>query len=105
MIDVTPLPLTLSEASFQNTVIEYAHLRGWLVHHSRAARTGKGWRTAIQGDAGLPDLVLARNGKVVLAELKRTGGRATDAQRAWLEASDGHLWSPQHWGLIVGDLH
>lgn len=103
-MDIKPLPLTLSEADFQTIVLDYAKLRGWLVCHVRPAKTNKGWRTPIEGDPGLPDLIMARNGKVILAELKSHGGRATPMQRQWLEASGGHLWSPSWWPEIVGVL-
>lgn len=98
---IAPLPLTLSEADFQTTVLDYAHLRGWLVCHVRPARTTRGWRTPIEGDPGLPDLILARDGQVILAELKSRAGRATPQQRKWLEASGGYLWSPVSWAQVV----
>src|SRR5690606_28778418 len=58
---------------------------GWKVHHTRPARTDKGWRTPLQGDAGYPDLTMARRGRVVIAELKSESGRVTREQAAWLE--------------------
>lgn len=66
---------------------------GWRVNHARPARTGEGWRTAIQGHPGFPDLIAVheRVPVVLAAELKRYGtGRSArerpDAnQRAWLD--------------------
>ncbi len=53
-----------SETNFQLKVIQLARTGGWeLVHAERAARTGKGWRTPIQGDRGFFDLVLSPFGK------------------------------------------
>ena len=78
------LTSTISEREFQTTVIEMAHAYGWLVHHTRPAGTATGWRTPIQGDAGFPDLVLARGGQVIIAELKRERGELTAAQGRWL---------------------
>ena len=75
-----------SEAQFQEAVIEYAKARGWLVHAERPARSDKGWRTPVQGDAGFPDLVLARNGVVLLWELKSERGRPSEAQEKWIRA-------------------
>ena len=80
-------------------VVDLAHLRGWRCHHDRPARTDKGWRTAIQGDKGFPDLVLARKGRVIFAELKSETGKTTHQQNAWL-AHLGHdvevyLWRPR----------
>lgn len=74
-----------TEAEFQQGVVDYAHLMGWKVHHTRPARTDKGWRTPIQGDAGYPDLTMARRGRIVIAELKSETGKLTREQAAWLE--------------------
>ncbi len=77
MIRTTALPLTLSEAEFQRTVIDYALLRSWRVVHYRPARTLHGYRTALTGHPGAPDLLLARDGCVLCVELKRHTGRLT----------------------------
>src|SRR5262249_16551074 len=88
----------MDERDLQNTICDpergIAKLYGWLVMHQRPARTAKGWRTAIQGDAGFPDLVLVRPGRLLRArpprllfvELKAKRGRLTDGQRQWMEA-------------------
>lgn len=105
----TELRTDLSEAAFQDLVIEYAQLRGWRVHHTRSARTKRGYRTPIQGDAGFPDLVLARNGYVHFAELKAEKGRTTRDQEAWIDELEAyaasrthetHLWRPSDWAEI-----
>lgn len=102
-----PLSLNVSEADFQKAVIDMAIIYRWHVHHSRPAqvRTGR-WATPITGHPGLPDLVLARDGVVLLAELKRHGAKATPGQLAWLEAlgDHGRLWSPIMWPAIVAEL-
>ena len=102
-----PLPLMLSEADFQRTVIDLAVRLGWRVHHSRPAMHASGrWATPLQGHPGLPDLVLARDGVVLLAELKRHHGRVTPGQREWLAALGGHgrLWTPALWPEVVAEL-
>lgn len=75
-----------NESDFTETVIELAQWTGWLVHHDRPARTKDSWRTAVQGDAGFPDLVLAKAGRVIFAELKSNSGVVSSAQREWLSA-------------------
>lgn len=105
--DVTSaLPLTLSEQDFQRAVIDVALLFRWRVAHHRPARTVRGWRTPVEGHAGVPDLILARDGHVILAELKRHNGRVSPDQRLWLAAlgEHGRLWRPQDWAEIVGEL-
>lgn len=89
-----------SEAAFQDKVITLARLRGWVVHHCRPCRTEKGWRTAITGNAGFPDLVLAREGHVIVAELKSARGRLSDAQAYWLAQLSNT--DPDEWQ--TGDL-
>jgi len=99
------------EKDFQRAVIDLARLTGWRVHHTRPALTQRGrWLTPIQGDAGFPDLVLVRAGRVIFAELKRNGARPTPAQREWLEALQAcagvecYLWTPDDWDAIIDAL-
>jgi hypothetical protein len=50
----------LAERDFQARVVALARLTGWRVYHSRPAQYGNGrWHTPLQGDAGLPDLILS----------------------------------------------
>ena len=104
-----------SEKEFQNAVVEYAHLNGWLVHHGRAAQVREGkWVTPIQGDPGFPDLVLARSDKVVVVELKAQKGKLSKAQNHWLYALEGYgehndaflvkVWRPSDWDEIEQTL-
>lgn len=80
-------PERVSEADFQRLLVELARLRGWKVQHTRPAQNSRGrWSTPIQGDPGFPDLVLARDGVVILLELKSEKGRLSAVQREWLEA-------------------
>jgi hypothetical protein len=94
--------LKLTEQEWQSRVIDYAKLRGWLVHHTRPARTDKGWRTALEGDAGFPDLVLARKGHIFFVELKTEVGLLTKGQKAWIWELESHevgarVWRPSDW--------
>ena len=73
------------ERAFQDALVDYARLRNWRLAHFRPARTEKGWRTPMQGDAGFPDLVLLRAPRLVFAELKSDTGRLTPAQREWID--------------------
>lgn len=95
--------MKLTEADLLCRVLDYARLREYRVAHIRPARTAHGWRTPYEGDAGLPDLILARAGVVLLAELKSATGRPTADQLAWLAAAGerGQLWRPQDWATVV----
>ena len=101
----------MTEREFQRAVVELARLMGWRVHHTRPALTQRGrWLTPIQGDAGFPDLVLCRPPRLIVAELKRVGGKPTPAQRGWLGALgqcagvEVYLWTPNDWETIVRTL-
>lgn len=98
-----------SEAELQAMVIDAARWHGWRVCHFRAAQNRDGrWMTPLEGDPGLPDLVLARDGVVLLAELKSDRGQPTEDQTLWLDAlgDHGRLWRPADWldGTIQDQL-
>lgn len=97
----------MSEADWQRRLIDTAKLAGFMVAHFRPALTRSGrWATPMQGDKGFPDLVLAKDGQVLVAELKTDIGRTTVEQRAWLAALGGHgrLWRPAQWEAVLLDL-
>lgn len=93
-----------SEADFQTWVIDLAHIRGWLVAHFRPARIVKNgvvsYRTAVSADgAGFPDLVLVRDRRLMLVELKSDKGILSEAQDKWLRVlsltkAEIHIWRP-----------
>lgn len=74
----------MTENQLMDAIVEAAKLHSWKVAHFRPALTAKSWRTPMQGDPGFPDLVLARNGRVLFLELKSHGGRVSPDQMAWL---------------------
>ena len=94
---------TISEAELQRSVIDAAHLFGYLVAHFRPAWTGKGYRTAVGADGkGWPDLTFARPGRFFVAELKSMTGRMSCDQVMWRaqlrEAGvEFHTWTPMEW--------
>ena len=104
------MPDTVSEAGFQQAIVELAYRLGWRVQHSRAIQTRNGrWMTAIQGHNGFPDIVLAhpKHG-VLIAELKTARGRLGADQLLWRDALEPHieyhLWRPSDWDDIVNRL-
>ncbi|MGW4525156.1 VRR-NUC domain-containing protein [Amycolatopsis sp. NPDC004378] len=96
----------LSEEELQQRVLQTARLYGWRAAHFRPAQTAKGWRTPMSGDPGFPDLVLARDGVVLFAELKSRRGRTTPDQDLWLDQLGDHsvLWRPADWPAIQNEL-
>ena len=99
----------MTEAQLQDAILETAALLGWLCYHARPARTGAGWRTAAQGNgaAGFPDVVMARGGRLIFAELKSGRGKLSPDQLEWQEqiepiacvnpGVDYFVWTPADW--------
>lgn len=99
--------LRLSEDQFLQRVIETAKWHHWQVTHFRAVQLPSGeWATPLQGDAGFPDLALARAGVVLLAELKTDTGRVEPAQKRWLAEAGpyGRVWRPRDWPQVLAEL-
>ena len=101
--------LNISEADFQDQIIELAHLCDWTVAHFRPAQKRDGtWRTAVQADGtGFPDLVLVRPPRLLFAEVKSEKGTVTSEQLMWLTvlaecwSGEAYLWRPSDWDEIV----
>ena len=94
-------PGRLTEAAFQRQVLDLAKLCGWRTYHTHDSR---------RSNPGFPDIVMVhpKRGLVVFAELKREGGRTTQAQRDWLadlrQAGVAYEWRPSDWPEIVAVL-
>jgi len=101
----TILARAMTEAALQSCVLDYARLTGWRAVHFRPAQNDSGrWLTPIEGDPGWPDLVLARPGRLVVAELKSARGRVEPDQQAWITllgsvggAVSVYVWRPVDW--------
>jgi hypothetical protein len=98
----------VTEREFQRAVTDALTLFGWRWCHFRPGRTQRGWRTALTGAAGFPDLVAVRD-RVLLIELKGEAGRLSDEQRRWLAdlgsaGADVHCWRPSDWPAIEETL-
>ena len=101
---LTLIAESMSEAELQDNIVDMAQRFGWMVHGERPARTKDGqWRTPVQGDAGWPDLVLARYTKakgfqLLIIELKSEKGTITAEQMEWLRVLEGaKVWRPLDW--------
>lgn len=106
-----------SEAQFQGAVMELARRLSWKVVHFHDSRRqlSSGAMIGDKDATGWPDLVLVRNGWMIVAELKRNGRKCSPAQEAWLlaladveEATQGRVkvtvWRPADWTAIVQTL-
>lgn len=97
---IARLPDVMSEAQFQQRIIDYCQLRGLLVFHDNDSRRNR---------AGFPDLVVAGAHGVIFAELKTETGKLRPEQETWLlklraAGSTAYLWRPSDWEAIVKRL-
>jgi hypothetical protein len=95
----------VSEKDFQKTVTDALTLFGWRWCHFRPARTQRGWRTALSGSPGYPDISAVRGDRIIFVELKAANGKLRDEQQAWLSAlgaagAEVHCWRPSDWPFI-----
>jgi len=97
-----PLP-PMSEAEFQELVIDLAHEHGYLVAHFRPVKQTKRdgtvfWSTPVAADgAGFVDLVIVKvdgSRPPLFVELKTEVGRLSPEQERWIVATDAMVWRP-----------
>jgi hypothetical protein len=97
----------MTETQLGDLIVDAARLYHWSVVHFRPARTAKGWRTPFQGDSGFPDLVLAKNGRIIMAELKIGRAKPRPDQRRWGEQIGPEvyrLWTDRDLQAILKEL-
>jgi hypothetical protein len=87
-VTVPPAHPRFLEKHFQATVIQLAETLNWKVAHFSDSRRsiGNGRMVGDRQAAGFPDLVLARKGRLIFAELKAAKGKLRPAQIEWLDA-------------------
>ena len=100
-----PLPDNITEAAFQDAIVDLAVLTGWLVFHPRPAMVRDGtYVTAIKGHPGYVDLTMVHAGRglACFVELKSRIGRLSVEQAAWGNAMraaglDYRVLRPSDW--------
>jgi hypothetical protein len=99
---VTPA-LDISEAEWQEQVIDLAHKLGWRhMHVRRSIGKGRRWTTATNVD-GWPDLFLwsEKHHRSLFVELKSETGKLSPEQVTVLDSltaggAECHVWRPSH---------
>lgn len=102
----------MTEAQFQLAVLELAGYCGWKRQHSKKVRVRRPdgscyYATPVDGDKGYPDLTLARDGRILIVELKTDSGTLKKDQVDWSVAIGPvhyRLWRPRDWDEIVEEL-
>ena len=69
--------LLAAENALQDTIRVAALRNGWHFYHTHNSR---------RSDAGFPDCVCVKGGRMLVFELKAQGGRVSRQQRQWIEA-------------------
>lgn len=94
--------LVHSESQLTALVKTAAEQLGWHCYHTHDSR---------RSDEGFPDLVMLRDGRQLVAELKMPGKNPTEAQREWLlqfalAGVECFVWDPRDWddGTIAETL-
>ncbi len=91
---------SILEEDYLTQILELAHLRGWLCYHTRDSR---------RSNAGFPDLVMVRDGRIIIAEVKRQRGRLDAQQEAWITGLmavaipsrlEVHVWRPSDFAEV-----
>jgi len=91
----------ITEKQFRQQVIDMAKMFGWKCYFTWAS---------IHSPRGIPDLVLCRPPRLVLAELKTMKGKVTPHQQEWLDlleqcpGVETFVWRPSDWDEIVAVL-
>ena len=82
--------MTITEASVESAVTALLQTRGWLVLPLNAERPQKGKAARRQAMPGTPDLVALKDGRGVLIECKRPGGKRRRSQDLFTEYAAKH---------------
>jgi len=92
----------ITEKDWQATVIAQAKVLGYeFIYFTWNSR---------HSPAGFPDLIILRDGRMIVAELKREGEQPTPEQYFWLleflkVTKDVYLWYPSDWDEVVKVLN
>ena len=66
----------MTEAELLDTLRQAARMSGWLTYHALRSEGS---------EPGLPDLIMVRDGRLLLWELKSATGRVSKEQQKWLD--------------------
>lgn len=106
---MTDLSKPITEQQFCNSLLQWATRLGWRCFHVRTSGRMHGLVAipTVQGVKGFPDLVLAKAGRLIFAELKASKGKLHAEQVEWLAilgSMDGvecYVWRPKDWTQII----
>jgi protein gp37 len=95
---VLQLDRVMTEKELSQQVQQLARLKGYRVYHTFLS---------VYSEPGFPDLCMAKEGRLIFAELKTERGKVTSSQKDWLEvlaaskACEVYIWRPGDWDEIV----
>lgn len=102
---------TPREDECEDAIISGAMALGFYVHAERRSRTKDGWKTAVKGRKGWPDLVIVGYGHAWFLELKRdVTGKVDAEQQEWAlrlrqAGLDARIvWVPSQQQALIDEL-
>ena len=91
--------IPITEKQFQENIRQLALYLGYdFIYHTHDSR---------HSPAGFPDLIILRDGRMIVAELKAEGGELTAEQYFWLvefskiPSAEIYLWKPSDFESIT----
>ena len=95
----------ISEKEFMKLITDYAREHNWKFHHCNDMSRCSGDLDGRYSGRGFADLVMARNGEIIVAELKSENGSISKAQMEWIrEYPATEIWRPSMAGYIMERL-
>ena len=95
----------ISERDFAKQLQELFKKLGWKYYHVLEQR-----KYAKRTSSGFPDYVLAKNGRVIFAEIKGSTGKVTDAQWEWIKllsentGIEVYIWRPDDFETEIAEV-
>ena len=100
-----------TEKDLQRSVMDYARANRWRVahHHDSRRQVRPGVHVGDRDAAGMPDLMLVRDDRLVFVELKSEHGKLTVNQQQWIDAleqtaAEVYTWRPGDWREVETTL-
>ena len=86
-----------TEKAFQAWVLQLARTHNWAAYHTYNSQ---------RSEPGFPDLVLAKDARLIFAELKTNTGKVSPRQEHWLRllamtSAEVYLWRPRQIDCIT----
>ena len=95
----------MNEAAFSRIIVAHAEDKRWKVYGIRNTKAGG---LLSKSGLGFPDLLMLRDGRLMVVELKTDRGKFRAGQQSWLSSFayagiESYVWRPKDW--FAGRIH